>query len=187
MSASVASAVAGAVISISSPAVTATGAAKMKLATVPAAAHRMVPTDTPLGLSSADLVRFHMLPRGDRRYGVAWGMEGLTEIRLAGAPVTVVCAAFQWWWEDRQTQTDSQGNTRTTYSRRARLAALVHLPPPYVMPDVRVTREGFAALVVGLVGVPGALWAQAGPPVTPVAVDIKKVPVGSAFCGTAAS
>jgi hypothetical protein len=36
-----------------------------------------------------------------------------------------------------------------------------------------------AALVVGLVGVPGALWAQAGPPVTPIAVDLKKVPLGS--------
>ena len=36
------------------------------------------------------------------------------------------------------------------------------------------------ALAVAVVGIPGAVWAQGGgPPVTPVAVNIQKVPVGS--------
>ena len=35
------------------------------------------------------------------------------------------------------------------------------------------------ALAVAVVGLPSALWAQGGPPVTPVAVNIQKVPVGS--------
>jgi hypothetical protein len=112
--------------------------------------HQLTPTSTPLGLSAADLVRFHLLPRGDRRHGVAWGMQGPAEARLGGIAVTATCVAFQWWWEERHTETDSEGNTRTTYSRRALLAGLVHLPPPYVMPDVRVKREGlFTRMGIG--------------------------------------
>ncbi|HSK95646.1 MAG TPA: hypothetical protein VK891_03435, partial [Euzebyales bacterium] len=104
--------------------------------------HGLVPTDTPLGVDDDGLLRFDLIPRGDRRYSTAWGLQGSAELRLGGAPVAVQCAAFQWWWEDRRTETDSEGKTTTRYVRMTLLAGLVRLPSPYVMPSVRVEREG---------------------------------------------
>lgn len=107
--------------------------------------HGLRPTDTPLGTSDAWLVQFELLPRGDRDHSAVWGVEGPAPLDLAGVPVAAECAAFEWWWEDRQTSTDAKGNTRTTWKRRSCLAALVRLPAPYVMPRVRVEEEGMLA------------------------------------------
>jgi hypothetical protein len=107
--------------------------------------HRLRPTDTPLGTSDGQLAQFELLPRGDRDHSAVWGMEGPAEVDLGGTTVPATCAAFEWWWEDRQTSTDSKGHTKTTWKRRSCLAALVRLPAPYVMPRVRVEDEGMLA------------------------------------------
>lgn len=107
--------------------------------------HGLTPTDTPLGTSDSWLGQLDLLPRGDRDHSAVWGMEGPAELALGGQTVTVDCAAFEWWWEDRRTHHGGRGHSRTTWERRAVLAALVRLPAPYVMPRVRVEREGLLA------------------------------------------
>lgn len=112
--------------------------------------HRLQPTDTPLGTSDAWLAQFERLPRGDRDCSAVWGIEGPAELTLDGQPVTVDCAAFEWWWEDEQSSTDSRGNRKVEWERRSCLAALVRLPDPYLMPRVRVDAEGlFARMGIG--------------------------------------
>jgi hypothetical protein len=107
--------------------------------------HGLQPTDTPLGTSDSWLAQFDLLPRGDRDHSAVWGVEGPVELTLEGATVTADCAAFEWWWEDRQTTRDSNGHTRTRWERRACLAALVRLPAPWTMPRIRVEDEGMLA------------------------------------------
>lgn len=107
--------------------------------------HGLDPTEVPLGASDAWLSQFDLLPRGDRDHSAVWGMQGPIELPLGGTELVVACAAFEWWWEDKQTSTDSKGNRRVRWVRRSCLSALVRLPAPYVMPRVRVEREGMFA------------------------------------------
>ena len=112
--------------------------------------HGLLPTDRPLGASDAWLAQFELLPRGDRDCSAVWGVQAPDGVTLAGEELAVDVAAFEWWWEDEQTTTDSKGNRRTRWVRRSCLAALVRLPAPYVMPRVRVEREGmFARFGIG--------------------------------------
>ena len=112
--------------------------------------HGLEPTDVPLGASDAWLSQFDLLPRGDRDCSAVWGMQGPVDLVLGGTEVVTTCAAFEWWWEDEQTSTDSKGNRRTSWVRRSCLAALVRVPAPWVMPRVRVEREGmFARFGIG--------------------------------------
>lgn len=112
--------------------------------------HGLAPTDTPLGVGDSWLAQFELLPRGDRDCSAVWGMQGPVALTLGTDAVEATCAAFEWWWEDKQTSRDSNGGSRTRWVRRACLAALVRLPAPYVMPRVRVEREGmFARLGIG--------------------------------------
>ena len=107
--------------------------------------HGLEPTDVPLGSSDAWLSQFELLPRGDRDHSAVWGMQGPVDLELGGDRVAGECAAFEWWWEDRQTSSDGKGNRRVTWERRSCLAALVRVPAPYVMPRIRVEDEGFLA------------------------------------------
>ena len=107
---------------------------------------RLAPTDRPLGMSDGWLAQFGLLPRGDRDCSAVWGMQADTEVELDGRPVPVSCAAFEWWWEDRQRDDDGPD----TYHRREVLVAAVRLPEPWLMPRVRVEREGlFARFGIG--------------------------------------
>ncbi len=107
--------------------------------------HGLDPTDVPLGTSDAWLSQFELLPRGDRDHSAVWGMQGPIELTLGGTDLVATCAAFEWWWEDKQTSSDSKGNRRVRWVRRSCLAALVRVPAPWVMPRVRVEREGMFA------------------------------------------
>ncbi len=112
--------------------------------------HGLAPTDTPLGTSDAWLSQFELLPRGDRDHSAVWGMQGPVELTLGGTVVAAHCAAFEWWWEDRESSSNGQGQHQTTWRRRSVLVAMVRLPAPYVMPRIRVETEGvFARLGIG--------------------------------------
>lgn len=112
--------------------------------------HGLAATDTPLGTSDQWLAQFELLPKGDRDHSAVWGMEGPAEVTIGGETVPVECAAFEWWWEDRQTDNSGNGHTRTTWVRKSCMAALVRLPAPWVMPKVRLEREGlFARFGIG--------------------------------------
>lgn len=112
--------------------------------------HGLVPTDQPLGMTDGWLSQLELLPRGDRDCSAVWGMEGEVEVSLGGTPVTASCAAFEWWWEDRQTRGSSNGGSRTTWHRRAAVVAAVRLPAPWLMPRIRLQREGlFARMGLG--------------------------------------
>jgi hypothetical protein len=85
-------------------------------------------TSTPCGLSAAQLAgMFAATPRGDRRYGLRYGVTGPLEVTVAGATRTVECACFQWHWEERRTTSDSNG-TRTRYETKRAVAAVLRLP-----------------------------------------------------------
>lgn len=112
--------------------------------------HGLRPTDRPLGMTDGWLSQLELLPRGDRDCSAVWGMEGEVEVSLGGTPVTASCAAFEWWWEDRQTRSSGTGGARTTWHRRAAVVAAVRLPAPWLLPRVRVQREGlFARMGIG--------------------------------------
>jgi hypothetical protein len=108
-------------------------------------------TTTPCGLDAAALRGIAGLPRGDRRHGVRWGVEGPLRCRLAGAEQDLHAGAFQWFWEERRTQ-QTQNGTQTTYQERSTTAVLVDLPcrvphrivlrPESVLGRVGLTRGG---------------------------------------------
>lgn len=83
-----------------------------------------------------------LLPEGDRVHSAVWGLEEDTTLALGGSQVGVRVAAFEWWWEDRRTSTDSNGNTSTSWDRESIVAALVRLPEPADLPGILVQREG---------------------------------------------
>lgn len=109
------------------------------------------PTATPVGLAPAQFADgFHGCPRGDRRYGLRWGVEGPLHARVGGRATTVPCAVFEWWWEERRQHNDGKGNTTTSYVTRrvpvaaARLPAAVpdhvHIGPETVFGRLGVSR-----------------------------------------------
>lgn len=89
------------------------------------AEHGFEPTDQPLGLSDSQLVTLGLLPRGDRAFSAVWGVQAPATLELAGSSVPVESSAFEWWWEERQTHTDANGNTQTTWHRRSSMVTLV--------------------------------------------------------------
>jgi hypothetical protein len=104
-------------------------------------------TETPCGLDVATLPSFAGIPRGDRRRGIRYGVEGPSSMQPGGQPTRLPCAAFQWWWEERQT-TQTQQGTQTSYSERRTTVAIVRLPTP--VPDRIVLRPESVLGRVGL-------------------------------------
>lgn len=98
------------------------------------------PTSQPCGLSDGLLVMLRACPKGDRRHGLKHGVTGRVTATVAGAPSEVDCAAFVWWWEERQTHTDGKGNTTTSYSKRDRVVGAIALPTE--VPSVSIAPEG---------------------------------------------
>ncbi len=93
------------------------------------------------------------LPKGDRRTGLDFGVEGMMSIDLgADRPSETNVAAFRWWWEERSRTRNRHGANTTTYSKRYLPTALVKLPfaldqrvlirPESVLGRVGLTRGG---------------------------------------------
>ncbi len=82
------------------------------------------PTVVPCSLSPDDLAsRFAVTPRGERRYGLEYGLTGPLEVTLAGTPYTLECAMFRWWWEVPRRRGDSRH-----VDRRQEAVVVVRLP-----------------------------------------------------------
>lgn len=88
----------------------------------------LVATATPCGLTTDHLAgAFVATPRGDRRCGVRWGVDGPLPVRFAGADLEAWCTTFQWWSEDRRTAHTEHGAT-TRYVERSTMVAALRLP-----------------------------------------------------------
>jgi hypothetical protein len=110
------------------------------------------PTTTPLGLDRRALERrCRTLPRGDRRFGLQYGVQGPLSPPGPGWDTDVDCAAFRWWWERRRTG-GQQAQHSHRYRRLETTVALVRLPtvvptplrlrPESVLGRLGVTRGG---------------------------------------------
>jgi hypothetical protein len=92
------------------------------------------PTATPLGLDHRTLEgRCRSLPRGDRRFGLEYGVQGPLASPVTGFDGDLDCAAFRWWWERRRS-----GGQQAEHSHRHRrlgtTVALVRLPAAVPVP-----------------------------------------------------
>jgi hypothetical protein len=67
-------------------------------------------------------------PRGDRRYGLEHVITGPLDIVALGAPRTCWASCGIWWYEVEQTDTDEDGRTTRTYSRKEVPVVAVALP-----------------------------------------------------------
>jgi hypothetical protein len=91
--------------------------------------HRSLqPTAAPLGLDRRTLEdRCRSLPRGDRRFGLEYGVQGPLSSPVPGWDTDLDCAAFRWWWERRR-HGGQQAQHSHRYRRLATTVALVRLP-----------------------------------------------------------
>lgn len=99
----------------------------------------LLPTDEPCGRTRDELLRLRALPRGDRRYGVEFGVTGAVELETADGPVPAECAAFVWWWEVEHRHHDD-GASSVSYSRNDRIIGMLRVP--YQLPSVSLAPEG---------------------------------------------
>lgn len=92
-----------------------------------AARDRLRSTEQPCGLGADQCAgRFAATPRGDRRYGIRYAVEGPTDVALDERPVRIDLACFEWWYEVRvQTGKTTSYQGRTTTVAAARLPVLV--------------------------------------------------------------
>lgn len=89
---------------------------------------RLMVTVTPCGLAAGELATgYEACPRGDRNFGVRYGVEGPTSLEVDGAELTVDCAAFQWFWEVRR-QTRTRGQRGTQHHEMTQTVAAIELP-----------------------------------------------------------
>ena len=113
---------------------------------------RLRPTVMPCGLGRDDFAGgFTSTPRGDRGYGVRYGVDGPLPVRIAGRDRDVECAAFQWWSEER-IRTTGKNVARTKYVEHRTMVAVIRLPttlptririgPESLLGKVGVTRGG---------------------------------------------
>lgn len=115
---------------------------------------RLERTVIPCGLRPDQLAWWcRGLPKGDRRYGLDFGVEGPLRTDLGvGFPEETNVAAFRWWWEVKSRNRNRNGRTTTSYSKRYLPTALVRLPvtldqrvligPESVLGRVGLTRGG---------------------------------------------
>jgi hypothetical protein len=109
---------------------------------------RLRPTVMPCGLTPDELAgAFAATPRGDRRSGVRYGVDGPLQVQIAGHEHQLECGAFQWWSEER-TRTTGKNTSRTRHEERRTMVALVRLPTT-VPTRIRISPES----LLGKVGV----------------------------------
>lgn len=99
---------------------------------------RLMVTATPCGLGAEDLAGgYDACPRGDRKRGVRYGVSSETTVELLGQPMTLDCAAFQWFYEVEHTTRNSRGwgtwgsshgSRRKRYEERQVTVAAIQLP-----------------------------------------------------------
>jgi hypothetical protein len=113
---------------------------------------RLQLTSLPCGLDADALADLPATPRGDRRYGLRYGVTGPLEVAVEGAARQIECAAFQWWYEDRRRTNQGNGQRTTRYVELTSVVAAVRLPivvpgaitigPESVLGRVGLTRGG---------------------------------------------
>lgn len=87
----------------------------------------MRPTSRPCGLDAATLAaRYAATPRGVRRYGIRYALEGAREVDLGAVASQVEVGCFAWWYEERvDTGQGRHHRRRTTTVAVARLPVRV--------------------------------------------------------------
>lgn len=90
-------------------------------------AHNLVPTDTPVGMSTTELAGMALLPAGARRRTVTHGLSAVDILEVAGQPVRVEACAFEWTWE---TADLDPGRDQRMYGLRTIRAVVVAFPGP---------------------------------------------------------
>lgn len=86
-------------------------------------------TNQPCGISARALAgRSAATPRGDRRYGVRYGIGGPLTLAIGGRDTECDASFFQWFSEERHTSRSSNGNTTTSYKQRREVVGMVRLP-----------------------------------------------------------
>lgn len=107
---------------------------------------RLQRTLTPCGLGADRLAgTYEATPRGDRRYGVRYGVAGPLAVPVGGNDIDLECASFQWWYERRRTTSDNNG-TRTHYERETTPVTMLRLPV-HVPDRVRLSPESMLGRV----------------------------------------
>lgn len=105
-------------------------------------------TSEPCGYGASQIVGTDATPRGDRRYGIEHGVSGRSTASIAGVRTEVECAAFRWWYEERQTSRNSNGTSSTSYRKQRVAVAAVRLPA--VVPGRLVVRPESVLGRIGL-------------------------------------
>jgi len=72
--------------------------------------------------------RCPVTPRGDRRYGLEYVITGPLDFVALGETRTCWASCGLWWYEVEQTDTDEDGQTSRTYSRKEVPVVAVALP-----------------------------------------------------------
>lgn len=113
----------------------------------------LAPTTTPCGLGRGDLVdRFLATPRGDRRFGLRYGVTGELTCEVGGREQPLEAASFEWFHERRRTSHGPKGQTSTRYDEQRTPVTVVRLPvrvpdrvrlrPESVLGRIGITRGG---------------------------------------------
>ena len=93
----------------------------------------------PCGLGARELAgRSSATPRGDRRFGVRWGVGGPLTLSIGGRDTPCDASFFQWYSEQRHTSRH-KGRTATRYREVTQTVGLVRLPVS--SPAVRIGSE----------------------------------------------
>lgn len=86
-------------------------------------------TNQPCGLSAKALAgRTGATPRGDRRIGVRYGIEGPLVLPIAGVETRCDASFFQWFSEERRTNRTSNGSNTVSYQEKRETVGIVRLP-----------------------------------------------------------
>jgi hypothetical protein len=88
------------------------------------------PSPLACGLGPDDLAgRFVATPRGDRRYGLRYGVTGPLHVTTGVGDLLLEAACFQWWSEQRRSSTSGPDrHRRTTYHEQTTVAIVARLP-----------------------------------------------------------
>jgi hypothetical protein len=88
------------------------------------------PSPLACGLGPDELAgRFLATPRGDRRYGLRYGVTGPLRATTGVGELLLEAACFQWWSEQRRSTTSGpNGHRRSTYHEQTTVVLVARLP-----------------------------------------------------------